>query len=141
LQTRVGREKVVEWVRRRGVEKLGLSNDAGELLGRLLSSSEADDPLSRPILVRVHLLLLPSDGSEESFGARFPSDSRSVHPCSTARLGETFYQCSRASVLTSLSLNRLKKPYNVEQLTSALKLLIWAIVHEGGLDEPTHTAE
>lgn len=30
LQTMIRREKVVEWVRRRGVGKLGLSNDAGE---------------------------------------------------------------------------------------------------------------
>ncbi|ORY40562.1 hypothetical protein BCR35DRAFT_356471 [Leucosporidium creatinivorum] len=95
LQTRISREKVVEWVRRKGVEHLALSSDAGLYLCEFTFFCSL------------------------ATAQRKASAKASAHP----------------TPVQFIHVPPLKEPYNVEQLTSALKLLVWAIVNEGGLSD------
>lgn len=86
--------------------------------------------------MRVYLFLLPRDGSEEGLGARLGSNSRPIHSRPTVSFRKVFRIIEELIKLISMSFDSLKEPYTVEQLTSALKLLVWAIVNEGGLADP-----
>ncbi|GAA5849342.1 hypothetical protein JCM8547_006519 [Rhodosporidiobolus lusitaniae] len=89
LRTRVDGEKVLDWVRKRGLEHIDLSEDAGLYLCEFsfYTSMASALLLNREKPTPVQFIHVPPIGS----------------------------------------------PYTLDELTCAIKLLVWAIVNEGGL--------
>lgn len=99
LRTRINRDKVVEWVRRRGVEKLGLSNDAGELM----ATAFAD----------ILLILLLQD----SISASSPSFAPSRWPKGRLRRKTRFQRLSSSSTYRRESFKSAQKRIEGLELT------------------------
>ncbi|GAA5832659.1 hypothetical protein JCM11251_001401 [Rhodosporidiobolus azoricus] len=89
LRTSVDGKRVLEWVKRKGVEHLDLSEDAG--------------------LYLCEFTYYTSMASSRLFGQDNPVPVQFVH------------------------VPPLDEPYTLEQLTAIIRLIVWALVNEGGI--------